>query len=317
MERLLSIVPWVAANDGPLLSEVARRFDYPEQRLLADLTEVVFMVGVFPFTPDQLIEVVVEDGRVWIHYADYFARPLRLTPPEALQLVAAGQSLLAVPGADPDGPLARGLAKLAAVLGVTPGAGVDVDLGSADASVLAAVRSAIAIGERLDLEYYAYGRDEVQARRVDPYRLFSEQGNWYLLAYCHRAEDERLFRLDRIRRATATGDSFVAPPELPTAAVFDPRPDDPRVTLRLAPAAAWVIEAYPCEQVEALPGGDTRAVLAISATGWLERLLLRLGPDAVVEDVTGDLGVPPEQLAARAAARVLARYALDPQAAGH
>ena len=45
---------------------------------------VLFLVGVYPHTPDQLIEVVIEDDRVWIHYADWFARPLRLTPPEAL-----------------------------------------------------------------------------------------------------------------------------------------------------------------------------------------------------------------------------------------
>ena len=80
-----------------------------------------------PSHPDQLVEVVIEDGRVWIHYAEYFERPLRLTPDQALALVTAGSGLLAVPGADPDGPLARGLAKLAETLGVTPGADIDID----------------------------------------------------------------------------------------------------------------------------------------------------------------------------------------------
>ena len=143
LERLLSIVPWVVANDGPTVAEIAARFDYPEQDLLADLTEILFMVGLYPFTPDQLVEVVVEEDRVWIHYAEYFERPLRLTAAQALSLVTAGSSLLAVPGADPDGPLARGLAKLANTLGVAPGDNLEVDLGSADADVLRVVREAI------------------------------------------------------------------------------------------------------------------------------------------------------------------------------
>ena len=82
--------------------------------LIAEL-DLVWCCGVHPFTPDSLMEVTVEDGRVWIRYADWFDRPLRLTPEEGLALVAAGPALLAVPGADPGGPLARGLAKLADV----------------------------------------------------------------------------------------------------------------------------------------------------------------------------------------------------------
>jgi hypothetical protein len=41
--------------------------------------------------------------------------------------------------------------------------------------------------------------------------------------------------------------------------------------------------------------------LVVAETAWLERLLLRLGPDAVVVSGAADL-------AATAAARVLARY---------
>ena len=191
MERLLSIVPWVVANDGPTIAEISERFDYPEAKLLDDLNNVLFMVGTYPFTPDQLVEVIVEDGRVWIRYAEYFERPLRLTPEQGLALVTAGSSLLAVPGADPDGPLARGLDKLAATLGVTPGSDIEIDLGQASAETLATIREAIAQRRQIDIEYYAYNRDEVTTRRIDPYRVTSDQGQWYLLAHCHRAEGER------------------------------------------------------------------------------------------------------------------------------
>jgi len=301
----LSIVPWVVANNGPTVAEIAERFDYSEERLLDDLTNVLFMVGTYPFTPDQLVEVLVEDDRVWIHYAEYFARPLRLTPDQALALVTAGSSLLAVPGADPDGPLARGLGKIAATLGVTPGADIDVDLGNASPEVLATVRGAIAGRNRLHIEYYGYNRDEVTERLVDPYRMTSDEGQWYLLAHCHRAEGERLFRLDRIQAIALTMETFDAPATVPGVSVFEPNPDDPRVVLDLTAEARWVPQAYPAEEVSELDNGGLRVTLAISAIPWLARLLLRLGPEVTLVSTGGDI---PEDLAQQTAAQVLRRY---------
>lgn len=306
LERLLSIVPFVAARDGVAIDEVAARFDYPRETLVNDLTDVVFMVGLHPYTPDQLVEVVVEDDRVWIRYAEYFARPLRLTPEEGLALVAAGTSLLAAPGADPDGPLARGLAKVAGVLGVEPGADLTVRLAEVPAATLEQLRYAESAHRRCRIDYYAYGRDELSEREIDPLRVFSEQGQWYVVAWCHAAAGERLFRVDRIRSLTVLDTVFEPPAGATTAhAVFTAAPDDPRVTLDLEPAAAWVAHYYPCEEHIDLGHGRVRVRLAVAGTAWLERLLLRLGPDATVVTSAPDLGA---DVAATAARRILERY---------
>lgn len=301
MARILAMVPWIAAQDGVPIDEVCARFGITPKQLTADL-EVVFMVGVHPFTPAELIDVVVEDDRVWVRYADYFARPLRLTPAQGLALVAAGSSLLSVPGADPSGPLARGLAKLAGVLGGDATESVDVDLGPAEDEVFATVQDAVAERQALAIDYYGYGRDERTERVVEPHRLYAHEGHWYLAAYCRRAGGDRMFRVDRIRRATLTGETFEPPEDDGGIAVFEPAPDDPRVVLELEPSVRWVVEQYPCEAVEELPGGRLRVTLAVTARPWLERLLLRLGPDAEVVE-----GVAPD-VARQAAARILARY---------
>ena len=94
LRRLLALVPWVVAHDGPTIAEVCQRFGLTEDELISEL-DLVWCCGVHPFTPDSLIEVSTEDGRVWINYADWFDRPLRLTPEEGLALVAAGAALLA------------------------------------------------------------------------------------------------------------------------------------------------------------------------------------------------------------------------------
>ena len=108
-------------------------------------------------------------------------------------------------------------------------------------------------------------------------------GEWYVSAYCHRANDERMFRVDRIRALRATGERFEArSADDEIAEVFHPHADDPRVTLELAPSAAWVTEAYPAESTTTRTDGTIEVVLAVSEPAWLERLLVRLGPEVRV-----------------------------------
>ena len=158
--------------------------------------------------------------------------------------------------------------------------------------------------EQVELVYYAYGRDEQTRRVVDPYRLYADQGNWYLTGYCHLAEGERVFRVDRIHEVAPLPSTFVPPAEAPSLGVFMPAADDPRVVLDLAPAARWVTDQYPVEVVEARPDGGARVTLAVTAPAWFERLLLRLGPDVTVVDAPPALA----RAGAEAAARIRARY---------
>ena len=301
--RLLAIVPWIAAHDGPSLEEVSRRFGVAEKDLLADLN-LLFMCGVYPFTPDVLIDVHIADGRVWISMADYFRRPLRLNAQEALALVSAGRALLAFPDAGPADPLARALQKLDEALGLGSTDALDVDLADVDAVTLAALRSAADEHRKIRIDYYSYGRDERSTRVVHPWRVFNQEGQWYLHAWCERVESARHFRLDRIQGLEALDDRF-PPPDGPAradgSAVFHPQPDDPVWVLDLDEPAHWIAEQYPNESVEQRPGGVLRVRLRAGQPAWLERLMLRAGPDARV--VEGD-----RSLAGAAAARILGRY---------
>ena len=304
LQRLLALVPWVAARDGPTLAEVCERFGCTEADLVADLDRL-FMCGLYPYTPDVLIEVDVADGRVWIRYAEYFSRPLRLTPAEGLALLAAGKTAQSFPGADPSGPLARGLDKLARTLGVAGDEALDVALATVDEYVMAALRKAVDEGRQVEIEYYSFGRDEVSRRVVDPYGVFSAGGQWYLSAYCHAVDDERLFRVDRVRDAALLDAPAPRTQGEVAAAVYRARHDDPRVTLELASAARWVGEQYPVETRKELRNGRERVTLAVSERAWLERLLLRLGPDGRVTK-TSDRALA---TAGRdAACRILERY---------
>jgi proteasome accessory factor C len=306
LARVLAIVPYVCANPDTTVAELAERFRVPRAEIERDLA-LLPMCGLPPYTADRLIDVWVDDeGYVEIRLAEYFERPLRLTPAEGVALVAAARALLAVPGADPEGPLGTAVAKLEAIVGVSGRVAVDVG----HAPLVGTLRDAVAAGERLELDYHSFARDELTTRRVDPTRVFHVLGAWYLDAHCHRAGAERRFRVDRILAVRPTGETVPSrtapPPSGPaplTDLVFTPRPDDRRVTLRLAPAVAWVADDLPLDDRADEADGSVRVTLAVSGDAFLERLLLRLGPAVEI------LG-PPEAVALRAAAaaRVLARY---------
>lgn len=309
LRRVLAIVPWIVAHPGVEISAVAERFGISEKELIADL-EVVWMVGLPPYTPDALVEVSVEDGKVWIRYADFFARPLRLTPAQGLALLASSDALLSMPGTDPSGPLARALDKLAGTLGIDVDETLDVDLGAGGSEHLEALRGAVADRTWVDIEYFSYGRDAVTERRIAPRRITSNGGAWYVEAWCALAEGERLFRLDRIAELEPTTEPVELDDALDvTTASETSFADDAsldRVRLRLQPAARWVSNAYPHEDLVEADGGSIELTLAVSARGWVERLLVRLGTDAEVVADASFAGA--DRLAAETASRLLARY---------
>jgi proteasome accessory factor C len=242
---------------------------------------------------------------------------LRLGVDEAVALLAGLRTLADVPGLHDREVLAAVLDKLSSAAGE---AGVGADALRADISrgaqepVLAAARDAIARGRRVRLKYLVPSRDETTERDVDLMRVVNVGDRWYLEGWCHRAEDVRLFRVDRVLDVAVldvdgTPPRGAAPRVGPRAGerdLFAPSDDDLLVTVELEPAARWVAEYYPVEDVEELPDGRLRVRLRTASEDWLPRLTLRLGGGLVV--------TAPQQVADRVAAlaaAALAAYETD------
>jgi proteasome accessory factor C len=295
------MLPWLMERGEVPVAEAAQRFDLSEADVAKDL-ELVAMCGLPPFV-DELIDVFIDDGMIWVGVPRLFTRPLRLNAVEAWELLAAGRAAMELPGADVDGPLGRGLAKLAEVLDDDDTAGVRIDLDRPDSA--ARLAAAADGGEQVRLQYRSPGRDVVSERRVLPRQVFTDRGEWYVTADDERSGEVRTFRIDRIESFEPTGE-HPEPSDAPLPVPGDWFTDGsiPRVTVRLAPAARWVIERYPVDTVgEPDTDGWVTATLAVVSEPWFTRTLVRLGPDAEV--------VEPEawrDTARQAAERVLARY---------
>ena len=320
LERLLMLVPWVMAHPEATLDEIGERFKMSRDELVADV-QLLFMCGLPPFGPGDLIEAWIDGDHVHIGAADYLSRPLRLTRWEAVELLVMGRAMAALPGLAEADSLHRALGKLEGALSPEDAAAAEdlakrvaVELeGTGAEPLLADLRDAIAGRRRLQITYYSFGRDEVTQRTVDPYVVFSAFGNWYLSAGDDLSGEDRVFRVDRIEQMTPTDETFELPAGFDPgrkagAGLFVPSARDIEVTLDLGPGAGWVLEITPHDRAERHDDSWTRMTLRTPHLEWLERLVLRLGNDVRV--------VAPEALGERvkiAARRALERYK-DPEA---
>jgi proteasome accessory factor C len=289
------MLPWLMERREVAVAEMAAHFRLSEAELVADL-ELASLCGLPPYV-DEMLDVFVDEGRIYAGVPRVFTKPLQLTAPEGFALLAAGRAALALPGADPAGPLGRALDKLEQVLG----GGLAVDLPRPP--LTDDLAEAVARGAVLAIRYWVPSRDEVTERRITPRSVFTDRGYWYVRADDDRSGEERCFRVDRIDGLVDTGERAARREVEPGPPAWFRDADVERVVLRLAPSAAWVAEWYPADDVEELGGGARRVTLPVSSPRWLTSLLLRVGPDAVVE-------APPHwrDAARQTAARLLERY---------
>jgi proteasome accessory factor C len=286
--RLLRLVPYLHGREQVPLDEAARVIGVPPEQLEKDL-RVLFLCGLPGGYPDDLIDVDLEalegDGLIRVSNADYLARPLRLTPTEATAIIVALRALRAGADGQTRAVVDRALAKLEeAAAGAPP----LVDPGDDVPSTLALrgqLEDAVRRGRQVRLTYYVPARDEESERVVDPHRVVSHHGVDYLDAFCHSADAPRLFRLDRIHEAEVLDSAVVTEPAQPrdlSAGMFAGGEEATLVTLALHPEARWVEEYYSMQEVRPAPDGGSEVDLLVGDEQWLQRLLLRLAPYAVV-----------------------------------
>jgi len=307
LKRILVMLPYVIANPGVEVAELARKFGAKEKELVRDL-EMLWFCGLPGYGPGDLIEVRLDGDRVYVDMADYFAKTVRITPAEALALYAGGAAVSSLPGMEEADALRRALKKLSAGLNTRDGeaAGIAVALEPGSEAHLEALREARAGQRRVEIEYLSASHGELSERSVDPWGLLAALGHWYLVGHDHLSGEERMFRTDRIKRVTITDEPAEVPDDFDPdhyKGAFSGR-GEATLALEVSPAVAvWFEDYYPVTSSEALDDGWRSVSLVAGGERWAATLIARLGADA--RNVR-----PPEMLsAARCLARsVAARY---------
>src|SRR4051812_2625591 len=217
-------------------------------------------------------------------YGDNFARPARLLPLEAKALVAAidllGEHL-------PEGSLSSAREKIVTALGQDPARdGLQITTAKGDDSEVARVVSgAIAARRLVDIEYYKENEDEFTKRRIEPYQLLNGQEGWYVHSFDPEKDAPRSFRLDRIRSADVTDESYEPRPGVEPDVQGWPStgevPASRTARVWIAPARArWAREERGV--VEELKDGSVIVELQFAGTNWLTREIFKEAGDAAV-----------------------------------
>ena len=56
----------------------------------------------------------------------------------------------------------------------------------------------------LDFAYRSIKRQEYIQRKFDPYKILCQRGDWYILGYCHRHQEFRVYNMARIQSMCVT-----------------------------------------------------------------------------------------------------------------
>jgi len=245
---------------------------------------------------------------------------LTLTLPEALSLLLAarlGQQMPGVSRADLSAAIARVEAMLPVELLPLVGAlGSRVAEEASQSTLLGDLQLAIAERARLRLVYQSASRGSPaegggdsanldgsglgvasggrwdsgwpKERLVDPYTLLPYLKSWYLVGMCHLRGGVRMFKVDRIRGLSRTGDRFPFPAEFDLEeylghawGLLRGEAGDPEeVVLEFeAETGRWVRdeEWHPSQRVEELPNGRVRLTYWAGITSELRRWVLGFG----------------------------------------
>jgi proteasome accessory factor BC len=241
-----------------------------------------FFLTAIEFTDDELAALNTALSLLDGEFA--YAEPLRL----ALQQISWGRPS---PLAAPD--------QRSVALGITASAG-----GHDLSQRLAKIETAIFRRKTITFAYYTMERDAQEERRVDPYQLLFQGGQFYLVGRSHERDAIRVFRLSRIRGKVAYASK--AEHDFQRPENFDPRVYANRIHWQFGDAVAtgeiwiservaWQVERHfaPYGEFRDEDGGGGDRIFATeyaSARGLVSWVLglgehaRILGPPALVEE---------------------------------
>lgn len=285
LERMLALVPYLQANDGIPVQELAERFGVPASKITQEVSRLA-MTGTRP-NHAEMIDIdydSLKEGYAYIRNADFMSRPLRLTVLEGASLVAALGVLRHLAEAEQIEIIDRVATKIHSSLSDGTTDGISVHVNTPHEETWSALKAAIRDGKQVEIEYAADHSDSVSTRIIDPVSLEVARGSVYLMAHCHLAGDRRIFRLDRINSLTVLDSSIESQPASQPIELFTFKETGSTAVLEVDPQARWIVEPCQTELISETPEGIQTVQVEVADLQWLQRLvLLSVGAIRVIE----------------------------------
>jgi predicted DNA-binding transcriptional regulator YafY len=264
-------------NDATIpATEIVARFHIPEDQLeehLQLLNLVNFGGGCYT------VYAALEGDSVHVDkelYGDTFRLAPRLTPLEARAIRLALEFVGPMIAADAHTPLDRVRKKLEETFGQFELAQTPEPRGDAEADLVATLTEGIRERRLVEIEYQKEGEQTWSQRIVEPYSLERELPNWRVHTWDRTRKAERSFRLDRMRSAKVTDESFEPRPAFEPNRLRDAR--TAKVLYAKGVAARWAAE----RGATLLKDGTALAEMPVGSEDWLIGEILSQRGEAIL-----------------------------------
>ncbi len=286
LRRLLAFLPQIADGQEHSVAQVAARLGVDAGTITRDLHSLSERFGDPPGWIEK-VAVYLESDRVSLEAASHFRRPMKLTAAE-LRALELGLSIVRVESPSERHAAIEQLLERLRQLSSAEDQAEDraASIGTArHLTHVPALRDALRNRRRVALSYQKGSGERAERRTICPFTFVVEKGIWYLIAYCEKSADMRIFRLDRIESIELLAESFEALANLDVdqllarrSAFVGEAPE--KLKVRYSPRVArWIAER---EQGESLPDGSYEVEYPLGDPEWAVRHVLQYGPEAQV-----------------------------------
>ena len=269
IDRMLRIIFILLNKERVTAGELAAEFEVSPRTIYRDL-EALNRAGIPIYTCQG------RNGGIKL-VDNYVLDKSLLSPGEQGEILAALQGLKAAHYPEVE----KVLTKLSAIFGNKSRDWIVLDFSGwneAKQDMLAKIKTAIINRKLLAFTYYnSYG--EKTTRTVEPLQLWFKGKAWYLRAFCREKQNQRLFKLNRIKNLCLLPEGFEEPEE-ETPPVLDPVKKTPTVeiTMDLHPSQAYrVYDEFEEEQITLHEDGSFTVCFSYPEDEWLYGYLLSFG----------------------------------------
>ena len=212
LELLIEMLPWMVANNGASLHEVATQFEITDKYALELISQLV-VTG-----PSQdgggLVDIDFEDAdSIYVSDAKSLDRPIKFTSLEATTLLGGLHYLEQFPSLASSEIVAGLITKIQSLLPSLESP-ISVIAAPVHDAIYEVLASSIENKRAVQISYGALSKEDISERLVDPIQLYVRDDFTYLQAWCRRSQAWRNFRLDRIMAAVESTELLEVPVDI-------------------------------------------------------------------------------------------------------
>lgn len=203
--RLLDLVPFLRANPGMNIKEIASEFKVSVSEIVSDL-DLLMVCGLPGYTPLELIDLSTDEGYVTLRDPQNLEYPRNFTIHELLILKIALSTLLV----DSPPMLHSEIGSLISKLDhQMPNQISSEGILFVPDNILNLRRigeEALVKNQQVEISYRNDTKDELTNRKISLIREYESEGEYFWDAWCHLANAKRTFNLEKISSATLSMD---------------------------------------------------------------------------------------------------------------